>query len=82
MLYWPCFFILVAPSDESGPDQLTGARTIPGPARGPVPRISRPWLDPVAELAVTTLKKPHPLAGPVTLAAFARHYGFRISLMH
>ena len=75
-----CLFVVA--NDESGPDQLTGARTVPGPARGPVPRIGRPWHDPVAELALTTLEKPHPLAGPVTLAAFARHYGFRISLMH
>jgi hypothetical protein len=36
----------------------------------------------VAELALTTLEKPHPLAGLVTLTAFAHHYGFRISLMH
>ena len=67
---------------EKGPGLLTGARTIPGPARGLVPRIYRPWHDPVAGLALTTLEKPHPLAGSVTLAAFACHYGFRISLMH
>ena len=64
-----------------GPDRLTGTRSVPGPASGAAPRIGRPWLDPVAELALSTLEKPHPLAGPVTLAAFARHYGFHISLM-
>jgi len=67
---------------KKGPGLLTGARAFPGPARGPVPRIGLPWHDPVAGLALTTLEKPHPLAGPLTLAAFACHYGFRISLMH
>lgn len=67
---------------KKGPDQPTGARTVPGPARGLAPRIGHPWRDPVAGLAQATLEKPHPLAGPVTLAAFTRHYGFRISLMH
>jgi len=67
---------------KKGPDQQTGADPFPGPAREPAPRIGHPWHDPVAELALTTLEKPHPLAGPATLAAFACHYGFRISLMH
>jgi len=67
---------------KKGPGLLTGADPFPGPARELVPRIGRPWHDPVAELALTTLEKPHPLAGLVTLTAFAHHYGFRISLMH
>jgi len=67
---------------EKGPGRLTGARTFPGSARGLVRRICRPWHDPVAELALTTTEKPRPLAGSATLAAFDRHYGFRISLMH
>ena len=46
----------------------------------------RLWLlprdaPPVAQPALTAPQKPHPLAGPVTLAAFARRYGFHISLM-
>ena len=67
---------------KKGPGLLTGADPFPGPARGPVPRIGHPWHDPVAELALTTLEKPLPLAGPATLAAFACRYGIRISLMH
>jgi hypothetical protein len=64
-----------------GPDQMIGARPIPGPAEGPEAETAFPGLF----LWCYTPKgraELHPPAGRQSFSASIAHYGFRISLMH